>query len=221
MKARMGVVLAIGCVGIGTILWQVGSASGDSGVVPSAVAIATSMPVLGGDGPTYVGSSKCKMCHIKQNKSWKKGKKAKALESLKPGHADDIKTKHGLDPGKDYTTDESCLACHTTGYGQAGGFAIPDPSDKKAVKRAKKLAGVGCESCHGPGSEYIKLHKEILKSKRKYKVEEMYAAGMFKIEESTCVTCHNDKNPTFEGFDFAAMKEQGAHDHFELKQREN
>ena len=90
------------------------------------------------------------------------------------------------------------------------------------MKKAKKLAGVGCESCHGPGGEYVKLHKELLKSKRAYTSKEMYASGMYKIQESVCVQCHNSDNPTFDAanpFDFAKYKEVGAHDHFPLKQK--
>ena len=145
---------------------------------------------------------------------------ANALTTLKPGENVEAKTKHGLDPEKDYSTDATCLACHTTGYGHEGGYVIPDPDDKKAVKRAKKLAGVGCESCHGPGAGYMDLHGEIMKSKRTYKLVEMLAAGLIVPNADNCKTCHNEKSPTFEGFDFEKQKEEGIHDHKELKQRE-
>ncbi len=171
----------------------------------------------------YVGSSKCKMCHIKQHKSWKKTKMGLAFDTLKPGAVADVKKAHGLDPNKDYTTDETCLKCHTTGLGHEGGYFIPDASDKKAVRKAKKLQGVGCESCHGPGSEYVKLHTELLKTKRKYKIEEMYAAGMVKVDASTCVTCHNEQSPTIakgDAFDYEAKKNEGTHERIPLKQRE-
>ncbi len=175
----------------------------------------------GGSGYAYVGAKKCKMCHTKQHKSWKTTKMANAMDTLKPGAAAEIKTKHGLDPKKDYTTDVTCLQCHTTGFGAEGGYAIPDPNDKKAVRKAKKLAGVSCESCHGPGSEYIKIHKDLLMTKRKYKVEELYAAGMTKIDATTCTTCHNEQNPTNPGdFDFDKKKDEGTHKHLPLKQRE-
>lgn len=124
---------------------------------------------------------------------------------------------------KDYTKDDSCLPCHTTGFGQEGGYAIPDPENKKAVKQAKKLQDVGCESCHGPGSEYIKVFKEIFTSKRKYKVEELYAVGLTKIGESTCTSCHNETSPTIvpgESFDYEKRKNEGTHEHHPLKQRE-
>ncbi len=176
----------------------------------------------GGTGYSYVGANKCKMCHIKQHKSWNTTKMANAMDTLKPGTAAESKTKHGLDPNKDYTTDAACLKCHTTGYGADGGYAIPDPNDKKAVRKAEKLAGVGCEACHGPGSEYVNVHKDIFKSKRKYKVEEMYAAGMKKIDATSCTSCHNDQGPTFSGeFDYNKQKEVGIHERIPLTQRED
>ena len=147
-----------------------------------------------------------------------------ALDTLKPGNAVEIKQEHGLDPGRDYSGDESCLPCHTTGFGHEGGYVIPDSEDKKALRRAKKLAGVGCESCHGPGSAYIKVFEEIFRSKRQYKIEELYAVCLRKIEAPVCTTCHNDKGPTFDAahpFDFAKMKTEDVHEHRPLKQRVN
>ncbi len=146
-----------------------------------------------------------------------------ALEILKPGNAKEQKEKFKLDPNKDYSTDEKCIKCHVTGYGKPGGYVIPDLNDKKAVRLAKRLAGVGCESCHGPGSAYVKLHTEIMKSKRKYKVEEMYAAGMQKIGKETCLACHNEESPTVqpgESFDYEKKKDEDRHEHKPLKQRE-
>lgn len=175
----------------------------------------------GGSGYAYVGTNKCKMCHSKQYKSWKKTKMASAINILKPGVVAEVKTKHGLDPNKDYTTDAACLKCHTTGFGAQGGYAIPDPNDKKAIRKARKLASVGCEACHGPGSAYIKVFKDIFRSKRKYKVEELHAAGLRKMNVSVCTSCHNDQGPTYTGeFDFAKRKKEGTHKHIPLKQRE-
>ncbi len=172
----------------------------------------------------YVGSKSCKKCHSSvQHKTWAKTKMGRAFETLKPGEANEAKEKHNLDPTKDYTQDTTCLKCHTTGFGHDGGYFIPDPNDKKAVRKAKKLEGVGCESCHGPGSEYNKLFKEIQDSKRKYKVEELYAVGLRKITKETCVTCHNEQSPTIDAgapFDFETMKDKDLHERQEMKQRE-
>ena len=62
----------------------------------------------------YVGSTKCKMCHLKEHKSWADTKMAQAFDVLKPGERAEAKTAAGLDPDQDYTTDTTCLPCHVT-----------------------------------------------------------------------------------------------------------
>jgi hypothetical protein len=183
----------------------------------------TTFAYTAGDSPTYVGSKTCKKCHIKQHKSWEKTKMGQTFEVLKPGQNGEKKTEAKLDPAKDYTTDVTCLKCHVVGFGTESGYKIPPPDDKKALRKAKNMMGVGCESCHGPGSEYVKLHKEIQDNKRKYKVDEMYAAGMTKISPEVCAKCHTEESPFVgEGyvFDFEKRKDEGTHEHFPLQYRE-
>lgn len=223
MKARWTILPAVVLIGIGLAYWQVDfvppALAGDNVLTAAAAGIA--LPATPEEEEyEYVGNKKCKKCHMKEYKSWKETKKAKTFEPLKPGQASEAKEKANLDPAKDYTKDEGCLACHATGYGHTGGYFIPDPADEKAVKKAAKLEGVGCEGCHGPGSGYIKLFQEIKKSKRTYKVEEVYAAGLTKIEEAACTGCHNEKSPTYESFDFEKQKNEGLHELLPLKQRE-
>ncbi len=224
MTLRSALVATCACVGLGFGLWMTASATAaDQGVV-AATAVTASLPALGDESAyTYVGSKKCKKCHSKQHKSWAKTKMGSAFDTLKAGEAKEAKEKHGLDASKDYTTDAACLKCHTVGFGKPGGYETAAADDKKAVRAAKARMGVGCESCHGPGSAYVKIFDEIMKSKRKYKVEELYAAGMRKVDESVCAECHNDESPTIAAgatFDYAKKKDEGTHEHFPLKQRE-
>jgi hypothetical protein len=169
----------------------------------------------------YVGHNKCKKCHIKEYKSWEGTKMANALESLKPGNAVEAKTKHGLDPAKDYSAEAKCLKCHTTGHGHEGGYQVPAEGDKAAERLAKNTAGVGCEACHGPGSKSLDVFEEIFKSKRTYKVDELHAVGLTKMGPEACTGCHNEESPTFEGFDYEkllGMTDQ-MHEKLPLKQR--
>jgi len=154
-------------------------------------AVVSASPVSAAE---YVGTKKCKMCHMKQFKSWEQTKMAKAFEGLKPGMAVDAKTAAGLDPDKDYTTDASCLGCHT-------------------INGKADMPGVGCEACHGPGADYIK----VMMTNRDYTMDEITAKGLVVPGEDSCKKCHNDKSPFFKGFTFD--KNKGPHEHFPLKKQ--
>lgn len=162
-----------------------------------------------GDERAYVGSKKCKMCHIKEWTSWSATKMARSFELLKPGAAAEAKTKAKLDPQKDYTTDASCLPCHTTGYGKPGGF--------KDLATTPDLAGVGCEMCHGAGGDYVKPDKMSLTNKQ-YKRTDLIAVGLVgEIGKDQCTSCHNAKSPFFKDFVFEERKSKGTHEKIALK----
>jgi len=160
----------------------------------------------------YIGSKKCKMCHLKEYKSWETTTMATAFEVLKPGERAEAKQAAGLEPDKDYTTDTTCLPCHVTGYGLEGGFTD--------IESTPTLAGVGCEMCHGPGGTYTKSEHMSLKNKE-YKKADIVAVGMVdQVSEEQCRGCHNTDSP-FVGedyvFDFEANKATGTHEKFPLK----
>jgi hypothetical protein len=167
---------------------------------------------VGAEEHSYTGSKKCKMCHMKEWKSWAETTMAQAFDLLKPGERAEAKQKAGLDPEKDYTTDETCVACHVTGYGKPGGFVD--------IGSTPELAGVGCEVCHGPGGTYTKSEYMSLKNKN-YKKADVVAVGMVDtVSEAQCTACHNQDSP-FVGadhvFDFEANKDEGTHEKFPLK----
>jgi len=135
----------------------------------------------------YVGSTKCKKCHLPQFKSWEDTPMGKTIDVLKPGERVDAKLDAGLDPDADYTADPVCLECHTVGYGEPGGF--------ESLEETPDLASTGCESCHGPGSAYIADNVMGNKNK-KHTFEEVIAKGVvFPVPEDTCRKCHNDRSP--------------------------
>jgi hypothetical protein len=151
--------------------------------------------------PEYVGSDTCKKCHFKEHRYWKKTDKLDTLAPLRPVTAEenkelfDKRTAAELDPAKDYSKDAKCLPCHTTGYGKPGGY----PAEGEASAEQIEMFGqVGCESCHGPGSLYVK-HKtdEIAKDKNaKFTFEQMAAFGLIQPDNDNCQTCHNGEGPT-------------------------
>jgi hypothetical protein len=142
----------------------------------------------------YVGVKKCKMCHMKQFKSWETTKMAKVFELLKPGVRAEAKKAAGVDPNKDYTGDATCLPCHT-------------------VNGSADMPNVQCESCHGAGSDYMK----VMMTNRDYKREEVIAKGLILPDEAACRKCHNEKSPFYKEFNFKEQVAQGIHEHIPLK----
>lgn len=174
----------------------------------------SSLATANGDGAKYVSYKKCKACHMKQYKAWKKTKMATTYENLKPGVKAEEKKKAGLEPDKDYTTDKDCLRCHTTGYGKPKGF--------KSFAETPKLINVQCEACHGPGGKFTK----IMKKNKKFKLTEVKAVGyIFPSDaesEKGCLECHGGDSPFTEKIDAKYkwdFKErlENSHKHFKLK----
>jgi len=143
----------------------------------------------------YVGAKKCGMCHKSaksgaQYKIWKKSPHAHAFKTLQTKEADAIAKKAGFKTKAAETP--KCLKCHVTAYGV----------DSKLIgKKFKPEMGVQCESCHGAGKDYAKMN--IMKSTAKSVAKGLILFDHDKSKiKAMCVTCHNDENPTFHGFDF-------------------
>ena len=83
--------------------------------------------------PYYVGMEKCNECHpeyVKTYSEWKYSRNFRILEMRHKEH------------------DPQCLPCHTTGYGQPGGFV--------SVEETPHMKNIQCEACHGPASLHVK-----------------------------------------------------------------
>ncbi len=157
-----------------------------------------------------VGVARCRICHLREARSWEQTKMAHAFDLLTPGVRSGAKRARGFDPNKDYSRDPTCLPCHTTGYGEPGGFVT--------VEETPKMAGVQCEVCHGAGEGYLAPHLMSLENKS-YKRADLLAAGLILPAEPVCLKCHNDKNPFApkEVFHYELHREQGTHERFPLQ----
>jgi peroxiredoxin len=124
----------------------------------------------------YVGSDACQSCHADEHVAWKAHPHAKALDTLA------AKGKAGA---------AECVRCHTTGFEKPGGFQANGSAQPA-------LAGVGCESCHGPGGDHVGENAPkkgtILKLSDK--------CGSCAILQ-VCGSCHDDANDP--GFEFEVI----------------
>lgn len=186
-------------------------------VIAGLFAFVLQSPEAGGDAgtPEYGPAKNCKKCHFKQYKSWDKSSMAQSFENLRPGINAEVKVAAGLDADADYTHDADCLACHTTGYGEPGGFV--------SIEETPELAGIGCDSCHGPSSAYLEIMTTEYKA---HPIKEMTDRGLIYPPTAVqCATCHNDQSPFKASvdpqyaFDFEERMrdETGTHGHKPLK----
>jgi hypothetical protein len=80
-----------------------------------------------------------------------------------------------------------CYACHTTGYGQPGGFI--------SIEKTPHLKNAGCEVCHGPGEFHVKTRNpQYIKRKMTLK---------------DCEVCHISER--VKAFNYKPMIHGGAH----------
>lgn len=147
MRRKLGLVLLVSFIALGGISIQ-----------------ASSEP-----NGKYIGTDNCKVCHMKQYRSWAQTKMAKTFtESL----------------NAEQRQDPECIVCHVTGYKKLGGFFNQ--------KDTPHMVGVQCEGCHGPGSMYYT--DEVMRNKK----ASLYL-GLLEQTEKVCIVCHNEKSPTFPG----------------------
>jgi hypothetical protein len=152
-------------------------------------------PILGNANARFVGSAACQGCHASEYAIWEKSPHAHSIASL------ETKQKAG---------EEACLKCHVTGFGRPGGFP---PGGTVAANPG--LASVGCEDCHGPGSEHVaegaKKRGTIVGLADKCKT-----CAILQV----CGTCHDDANDPGFRFELEAKIEAQKHGTDEKASRE-
>jgi len=110
----------------------------------------------------YAAMGKCVRCHSQEMSKWSLTKHARAWETL-------------ILRGEE--NNPECIACHSTGYGQPGGFG------ELHETQIRKYKSVQCESCHGP----------MLSHPQNESVKPV------EINEDVCTSCHDEANsPKFE-----------------------
>jgi len=132
--------------------------------------VGAAMPAAAGQ--SLAASASCLKCHAGDYNAWIGSRHARAFASLQE---------------TGFHVDSQCQKCHTSAFGMAGGFVSARRSGMS------ELAGVGCESCHGPSAAHVKDPKK----------HTPWAAIV------QCVRCHNEENCPH--FDYAASWEKIRH----------
>ena len=111
-----------------------------------------------------VGSAACLGCHPAAATFWQSTKHAIAYKTLQT-------------EGKNNHLD--CVGCHVTGWQKPGGVCRIDKTDGRT--------GVGCESCHGPGSLHVAAPTKATIARA--------------VPAATCVGCHDRENAPHFAYD--------------------
>lgn len=149
----------------------------------------------------YVGVKKCKTCHNSaksgaQFAKWSESKHSHAYAVLATPKAKEIATKDGID---DPQKSDKCLPCHVTGKN--------DPAAQFAASFADS-DGVQCETCHGPGSDYMKM--ATMKGLKDGTIKAA-DVGLVMPDKDTCAKCHNEKGTGGKMVDWPADSTKIAH----------
>lgn len=136
-------------------------------------------------GDHYVGAENCASCHQAIYDHWKTTKHAHAMHTL------EVAKPKGQD------SNPECVHCHVVGLHEKSGFA--------SMKQTPHLAGVQCESCHGPGGQHAEAELAYRESKSKdlaslMPLRERVRRSRFTIKEQ-CIYCHNSENSVHFNFE--------------------
>jgi len=103
----------------------------------------------------YVGSKRCASCHEYEYSQWRTKRHADAFATL-------VKVGSDRDP--------ECVICHVVGMDRSSGFV--------SEQKTPELKDVGCENCHGPGSEHIRTSGQAATAEPK----------------AACLDCHSPEH---------------------------
>lgn len=151
----------------------------------------------GGDPANFAGVKACGICHKKDDSGnqlakWQESKHSKAFEALSTPEAKEVAKKLGID---DPQKSGKCLMCHSTAY---------NFTEACTTEKIKPEEGVTCESCHGPGKKY--MMKSTMEDRAK-----AIEGGLIYPADKMCEKCHNDKSPTWKGFNKEEALKKIAH----------
>ena len=97
---------------------------------------------LAADSAKIVGPNACAECHKQEVEAWKGTHHFRTFREMpRNTEANEIAEKMGV---RRIKSDSLCLNCH---------FTVQQKNNKE-----EPIAGISCESCHGAGQDWIKVH---------------------------------------------------------------
>lgn len=147
-------------------------------------------------GAKYTGSAACSECHYGSDKGyqfskWRDSAHSSAYAKLGTAEALDIAAKAGVKD--DPRQSAACLKCHATAYRDAAGY----------LDTYADYEGVGCEACHGPGSD----HSDEVTARKNPQIA--LKVALKKSTRDDCMVCHADAHG--KPFDYDAAWKKIAH----------
>lgn len=98
--------------------------------------------VIAGEPTKTVGPNACAECHKEETEAWKLTHHFKTFQDMpRKKEANEIAQKMKV---RRIKSESLCLNCH---------FTVQSKDDK-----IEPIAGISCESCHGSGADFIKIH---------------------------------------------------------------
>lgn len=161
--------------------------------------------------PFYQGSKVCQECHDAQYKVWDATTHGKSFRTIHKAEGQkEILAAAGGD--KNMRKNEICTTCHFT------------MEQKNEADSPDAKSGPACESCHGPSSDWLKVHnnyggKDVKKEQetadnKAKRQKDAAAAGMvwpfMKYDVAmNCMNCHGLANPKMDGAVLGKMLDAG------------
>ena len=97
---------------------------------------------IASDPAKIVGPNSCAECHKQEAEAWQASHHFKTFREMpRRKEANEIAEKMGV---QRIRSESMCLTCH---------YTIQEKESKK-----QPIAGISCESCHGAGEDWIKVH---------------------------------------------------------------
>src|SRR5690606_8261864 len=142
---------------------------------------------IAADAGKIVGPNACAECHKQEVEAWKASHHFKTFREMpRNTKANEIGKKMGV---RRVRTESLCATCHYTVQQKTSGL--------------QPIAGISCESCHGTGQDWVKVHsgysgktplfESKAEAKARWKLSE--AKGMIRPRAvyqlaKNCLSCH-------------------------------